>query len=87
MAAPPTRLRSVIKHAEDAGWTYDMTAKGHPRLLPPPGLTDPYRDGRPASPVVFTKTSSEPRADQNAVAILRRLGVNIPRKGSAKNRN
>lgn len=87
MATPPARLRSIVKYAQDAGWRYDETSKGHPRLLPPPGLNDPYRDGRPAAPVVFTKTTSEPRADQNAVAILRRLGVDIPRKGSAKNRN
>lgn len=79
MTSPANRLKSIIKYAEEAGWTYDVTAKGHPRLLPPPGLTDPYRDNRPAAPVVFTKTTSEPRADLNAVAILRRLGVNIPR--------
>lgn len=80
MTTSAGRLRSIIKYAVEAGWTYDETAKGHPRLLPPDGLIDPYKDGRPAAPVVFTKTSSEPRADLNAVAILRRLGVKIPRK-------
>lgn len=84
MANAPSRLRPVIALAEKAGWTYSETAKGHPQLLPPPGLVDPYREGRPAAPIIFTKTPSEPRADMNMIVQLRRLGVPIPRKGHSQ---
>ena len=67
--------------AERAGWTYDETSDGHPRLKPPAGLTDPYRDGKPAAPVTFGKTPSDWRGDKNTEAVLRRLGVDLPRKG------
>ena len=78
---PPKRLRVYVEAAEGAGWTYDETADGHPRLNPPRGLTDPYRDGKLAAPVTFGKTPSDWRGDKNAEAVLRRLGVDIPRKG------
>lgn len=70
--------------AEEAGWTYDETEDGHPRLNPPPGLTDPYRDNRPAAPITFGKTPSDHRGDANMVSVLRRLGVEIPHKGHTK---
>lgn len=78
--AIPKRLAKIVKLAEQAGWSYDETADGHPRLTPPKGLTDPYRDGRPAAPITFAKTPSDNRGDKNTIAYLRRLGVNIPRK-------
>lgn len=83
-AGVPKRLKPVIAAAEEAGWTYDTTADGHPRLTPPSGLKDPYRNGRPAAPVTFGKTPSDHRGDANMVAILRRLGVDIPHKGQSK---
>ena len=82
----PKRLRSIVAAAEEKGWRYDETSNGHPRLTPPRGLTDAYRNGRPAAPVTFGKTPSDHRGDANAVSVLRRLGVNIPRKGQAKKR-
>lgn len=82
MGSAPARLRPVIQLAVDAGWTYSESSKGHPQLIPPPGLLDPYRQNKPAAPITFTKTPSEPRADVNAYVILRRLGVPIPRKGN-----
>lgn len=78
---PPARLKAWVELAEAEMWVYDETADGHPRLTPPPGLTDPYRPGRPASPVVLSKTPSDGRADVNAACVLRRLGVPIPHKG------
>jgi hypothetical protein len=81
---PPARLRDWVKLAREKGWTYDETADGHPRLKPPPGLTDPYRNNRPAAPVVFGKTPSDRRGDANMAAMLRRLGVEIPYKGHTK---
>jgi hypothetical protein len=76
----PKRLKKIVELAQGEGWTYDETKDGHPRLSPPAGMTDPYRDGRLAAPVVFGKTPSDHRGDANMVAILRRLGVPIPRK-------
>lgn len=76
----PKRLRPCWEAAEKAGWTYDETSDGHPRFTPPPGLRDPHRN-RPAAPVTFGKTPSDHRGDRNAVALLRRLGVDIPHKG------
>lgn len=83
-ATPPKRLRELVELAKEAGWSYDETSDGHPRLTPPPGLTDPYRDNRPAAPVTFAKTPSDHRGDMNMVVILRRLGVPIPRKGNTQ---
>lgn len=80
MAKPPKRLRVWVELAEEEGWTYDETSDGHPRLSPPRGMKDPYRVGRLAAPLVFSKTPSDHRSDANAVAYLRRLGVDIPRK-------
>ncbi|GAA1877719.1 hypothetical protein GCM10009836_68890 [Pseudonocardia ailaonensis] len=71
----------MVELAEEKGWTYDETSDGHPRLSPPAGLADPYKDGRPAAPVIFGKTPSDRRGDKNAASHLRRLGVEIPHKG------
>jgi hypothetical protein len=80
MANPPKRLRAWVELAESEGWTYDETEEGHPRLTPPAMLIDNYT-ARLAAPMVFGKTPSDHRADANAVAYLRRLGVPIPHKG------
>ena len=80
MANPPKRLKKIVELAIGEGWTYDETKDGHPRLSPPKGLTDPYRDNRPAAPIVFGKTPSDHRGDMNMIVQLRRLGVPIPRK-------
>ena len=77
----PKRLRELFRLAEAKGWTYDETSDGHPRFRPPPGVTDPYREDRPAAPVTFGKTPSDIRGDQNAVSYLRRLGVDVPHDG------
>lgn len=79
----PGRLRRIVAAAEAKGWTYDETRQGHPRLTPPAGLVDQYRNGRPAAPVTFGKTPSDHRGDMNVVAVLRRLGVDIPHKGQS----
>jgi hypothetical protein len=84
MAEPPKRLRRMVELAQAKGWTYDETSDGHPRLKPPAGLMDHYRDGRPAAPVTFGKTPGDRRGDDNAAVILRRLGVEIPHKGHTK---
>lgn len=81
MAAVPKRLKAIVEAAEAEGWTYDVTARNHPRLSPPDGILDPYRENRPAAPVTFGSTPSDHRGDQNAIVILRRLGVVLPRKG------
>lgn len=77
MATPtvPKRLRKIVKAAEAKGWTYDTTTAGHPRLSPPRGMVD-ERTGNLMAPVTFAKTSSDHRGDKNAVAALRRAGVN-----------
>ena len=80
---PPKRLKQWVRLAENEGWTYDETEDGHPRLTPPKDLTDVRRNGLPAAPVTFSKTSSDIRGDRNTVAALRRLGVPIPHKGKA----
>ena len=82
----PKRLISIVQAAQAAGWSYDETSHGHPRLSPPSGLTDTYRHGRPAAPVTFGKTPSDHRGDANVVATLRRLGVDIPHKGQSRKR-
>lgn len=81
----PKRIKPYVHYAEQAGWTYDETQDGHPRLTPPKGLNDPYRN-RPAAPATFGKTPSDHRGDKNTVAYLRRLGVEIPRKGGGAKR-
>lgn len=84
MAKPPNRLGRVVELAVESGWTYDETSDGHPRLTPPPGVVDEYRQGRQAAPVTFAKTPSDGRGDANTIAVLRRLGVPIPHKGHKK---
>lgn len=79
--AVPKRLKAIVAAAEEKGWTYDTTSDNHPRLSPPAGLVDEYRNGRPAAPVTFGLTPSDHRGDQNAISLLRRLGVVIPHKG------
>ena len=80
MANPPKRLKRWVELAESKGWTYEETSDGHPSLMPPRKLRDP-RTGRQAPRVTFGKTPSDHRADANAVAYLRNLGVPIPHKG------
>lgn len=77
MASIPKRLRTIVALAEEHGWTYDLTTRGHPRLSPPRGKTGP--DGRMLAPVTFALTPSDIRADKNAISYLRRCGVPIPR--------
>ncbi len=81
---PPERLREWVELAEGVGWTYDETKDGHPRLSPPPGLTNSHRGNRPAAPITFGKTPSDRRGDTNAVALMRRLGIPIPHKGHTR---
>lgn len=73
---PPRRLSKVVKAAEKAGWTYDTTRAGHPRLSPPPGLRD-ERVGGLAAPITFAKTASDWRSDKNSIAALRRHGIKV----------
>lgn len=80
MSAPvPRRLRKVVKVAEAAGWIFDTTKAGHPRLSPPRGLRD--ADGELVAPVLFASTPSDKRGDRNACAKLRRAGVDVKRVG------
>jgi len=72
-----------VEPAVSVGWTYDETSDGHPRLTTPAGLTDPYKNNRPAAPRTFSKTPSNHQGDANTVAELRRLGVPIPHKGAS----
>ena len=72
----PKRLKKVIQAAERAGWTYDETKNGHPRLNPPRGQVDP-RTGNLRAPITFAKTPSETRGDRNGIAALRRAGVDL----------
>lgn len=76
-AAVPARLRKIVKAARKAGWTYDVTGKGHPRLSPPPGQRD--RLGDLQAPITFALTSSDIRGDKNSCARLRRAGVDLDR--------
>jgi len=71
----PSRLRKIVKTAKAAGWTYDITGKGHPRLSPPPGHRD--AQGNLTAPVTFALTSSDVRGDKNGCAQLRRAGVDV----------
>lgn len=80
----PKRLRECVAAAEQSGWKYRETTDGHPQLVPPPGTPDPIKAERLAPPVTFSKTPSDQRSDKNAVAQLRRLGVDVPRKGDPK---
>jgi len=66
-AGVPKRLRDVVRRAEAAGWRYDVTAKGHPRLTPPGS----------GAPVLFSSTPSDHRGDKNSLARLRRAGLKI----------
>lgn len=79
--AVPKRLKALWEAAEEAGWTYDETSDGHPRCTPPAGTIDPYRNNKAAAPITFSKTPSDNRGDKNAIAYLRRLGVDIRHKG------
>lgn len=77
--AIPKRLKSLFAFAVENGWTVTETQKGYPALKPPPGTTD--HQGRSVTLVKFAKTPSDRRGDDNAIAQLRRLGLNIPHKG------
>lgn len=80
--ATPKRLKAVFALAQDNGWTVTQTKDGHPALVPPKGTVD--HQGRSVSLVAFAKTPSDHRADKNAIATLRRLGVRVPAKGHTK---
>lgn len=69
------RLKPIFRAAEQAGWIVDFTAKNHPRLKPPPGAVD--REGKPATPIIFSSTPSDRRGDDNGIARLRRYGVDL----------
>lgn len=77
MSSPkvPRRLQRIVATALAAGWRYDVTGKGHPRLRPPPGTIMP--DGRPCVGVTFSLTPSDGRGDKNSVGRLRRAGLQI----------
>lgn len=76
-------LRPLICAAEEAGWTYDCTTRGHPRLLPPPGARHPETSELlPA--VTFANTTASRRSYENDLAKLRRAGVSVPRKNPKK---
>jgi hypothetical protein len=70
----PTR-EQAIDAALEAGWTLDQTAKNHPRLTPPRGRRDGQGDR--LTPVTFARTPSDWRGDRNAIAKLRRSGIEI----------
>jgi len=80
--AIPKRLKTVFALAQDHGWTVTQTKDGHPALVPPKGTVD--HQGRPVALVAFAKTPSDHRADKNAIAALRRLGLGVPAKGHTK---
>ena len=80
--ATPKRLKATFALAQDNGWTVTQTKAGHPALVPPKGTVD--HQGRPVTLVAFAKTPSDHRSDKNAIATLRRLGLNIPAKGHTK---
>lgn len=63
--------------AEAAGWRYDQTSKGHPRLRPPKGSTIRDRSGQIIGQITFSKTPSDWRADMNTLAELRRAGLDV----------
>lgn len=83
--AIPKRLKAVFAYAVENGWEVTETRDGHPALKPPPGVTD--HSGRTVALVPFAKTPSDHRADKNAIAQLRRLGLSIPAKGHTKKKN
>lgn len=71
-------LRPLFALATENGWVADETRDGHPRLIAPRGMIDPYT-GRLAADVVFSKTPSDHRGDKNSRAILKRLGALNPK--------
>lgn len=79
----PKRLKYLQEPTETLGWTWDETRDGHPRVSPPKGWHQPGTD-RLAAPVTFGKTPSDSRGDKNAEALLRRFGVDVPRKTTKK---
>lgn len=64
----PRHLRDIVKVALAAGWTYDVTRGGHPRLTPP---------DKSLSPVISGGTPSDHRALRNLKSDLRRRGLDI----------
>jgi hypothetical protein len=72
---PPRRLRKIVEAAESVGWTYDVTARQHPRLSPPRGMRD--SNGDLVAPVTFSATPSDKKADRPSTSALRRAGVPI----------
>ena len=72
----PNYLRKVVKTARKAGWEYDMTGRGHPRLTPPPGARDGLT-GELAGPITFASSPSDHRGHKNGLADLRRRGLDV----------
>lgn len=75
----PKRLRGIVKLARKHGWTYEVTSKNHPRLVPPKGWRLPASrpDGERPRPITFSLTPSDNRADLNSFAELRRAGLPV----------
>lgn len=71
----PKRLKKIVKAAEAAGWRYDVNKGNHHRLWPPKGTLMP--DGEPCGPIQFACSPSDIRGDRNAIARLRRAGLDI----------
>lgn len=75
----PKRLRGIVKLARKHGWSYEVSGKNHPRLIPPKGWQLPAcrpDDERP-KPITFALTPSDRRSDLNSLAELRRAGLPV----------
>ena len=67
MPSVPRQLRDAGKRALAQGWTIDRTGSGHHRWRGPHG-----------KPTVFTpSTPSDPRSFRNALAKLKRAGLDL----------
>lgn len=67
-----TDWRRIVKEAERQGWTIERGRKGQLKLIPPD----------PAKQIVFVHgTPSDHRAIKNAIAEMRRQGLQWPPKG------
>lgn len=63
-------INQLTELAEDQGWTVSHTRKGHVKYVSPEGAV-----------VIAPSTPGGPRAKLNTVALLRRTGLRVPRKG------
>lgn len=62
-------LKPIVKHAERAGWTVEITGGGHLRWRSPTGAL-----------VFSSSTPNCPFASKKIRACLRRHGLDIPKK-------